>query len=130
MNVPGASAAKISGVAVVSVPVSDPERSKAFYVDQLGFELVRDDDSIPGIHWVQVAPRGGSTSLTLVTWFDTMPPGSLQGLVLQSEDLDSDYRTLLDRGVRFDSPPTRQPWGLEAVMVDPDGNRLVLQQRS
>jgi len=73
MNVHGASAVKISGVGVVSVPVSDPERSKAFYVDQLGFELVRDDDSIPGIRWVQVAPRGSSTSLTLVTWFDTMP---------------------------------------------------------
>jgi catechol 2,3-dioxygenase-like lactoylglutathione lyase family enzyme len=130
MNVHRASAAKISGVAVVSVPVSDPERSKAFYVNQLGFELVRDDDSVPGIRWLQVVPRGSSTSLTLVTWFDTMPSGSLQGLVLQSEDLDSDYRTLLDRGVNFDSPPTHQPWGLEAVMLDPDGNKLVLQQRA
>jgi uncharacterized glyoxalase superfamily protein PhnB len=85
---------------------------------------------MPGIRWVQVAPRGSSTSLTLVTWFDTMPPGSLLGLVLQSEDLDSDYRTLMDRGVRFESPPTHQPWGLEAVMLDTDGNKLVLQQRS
>jgi catechol 2,3-dioxygenase-like lactoylglutathione lyase family enzyme len=130
MNVHGASAVKISGVAVVSVPVSDPERSKAFYVDQLGFELVRDDDSMPGIRWVQVAPRGSSTSLTLVTWFDIMPPGSLHGLVLQSDDMDSDYLTLMDRGVRFESPPTQQPWGREAVIVDPDGNKLVLQQRS
>jgi catechol 2,3-dioxygenase-like lactoylglutathione lyase family enzyme len=130
MNVHGASAVKISGVAVVSVPVSDPERSKGFYVDQLGFDLVRDDDSMPGLRWVQVAPRGSSTSLTLVTWFDTMAPGSLQGLVLQSEDLDADYSTLLDRGVSFDSPPTQQPWGREAVIVDPDGNKLVLQQRS
>jgi hypothetical protein len=73
---------------------------------------------------------GSSTSLTLVTWFDTMAPGSLQGLVLQSEDLDADYSALLDRGVRFESPPTQQPWGREAVIVDPDGNKLVLQQRS
>ena len=129
MNVQGASAAKISGVAVVSIPVSDPARSKAFYVDQLGFQLVRDDDSIPCIRWVQVAPREISTSLTLVTWFGTMPPGSLQGLVLQSDDLDSDYRTLMDRGVSFDSPPTQQPRGLNAVMLDPDGNKLVLQRR-
>jgi len=84
---------------------------------------------MPGIRWVQVAPRGSSTSLTLVTRFDTMPPGSLLGLVLQSEDLDSDYRTLMDRGVRFESPPPHQPWGLEAVMLDPDGNKLVLQRR-
>jgi len=52
MNVHRASAVKISGVAVVSVPVSDPERSKGFYVDQLGFDLVRDDDSMPGLRWV------------------------------------------------------------------------------
>ena len=90
----------------------------------------RDDGAMPGLRWVQVAPRGSSTSLTLVTWFATMPPGSLQGLVLQSEDLDADYSTLLDRGVSFDSSPTQQPWGREAVIVEPDGNKLVLQQRS
>jgi len=47
-----------------------------------------------------------------------------------SDDLDSGYRTLMDRGVRFESSPTQQPWGREAVNVDPDGNKLVLQQRS
>jgi catechol 2,3-dioxygenase-like lactoylglutathione lyase family enzyme len=118
----------VQDVKVVSVPVSDPERAKEFYVDKLGFELTRDDDSVPGIRWVQVKPKGTSTSLTLVTWFDTMPAGSLQGLVLGSSDLERDCEALAANDVQFDQPPHRQPWGLEAVIRDPDGNRLVLQQ--
>jgi catechol 2,3-dioxygenase-like lactoylglutathione lyase family enzyme len=118
----------VRDVRVVSVPVSDQERAKEFYVEKLGFELSRQDDSVPGIRWVQVTPKGGGTSLTLVTWFETMPPGSLQGLVLGSDDLEQDYADLVARRVEFDRPLQRQPWGTEAVIRDPDGNKLVLQQ--
>lgn len=115
-------------VAVVSVPVSDQERARRFYVDQLGFELVRDDTSVPGMRWVQVNPKGSPTSLTLVNWFDSMPPGSLRGLVFGVDDLSAEYERLVGRGVEFDGPPQQQPWGTEAVFRDPDGNEFVLQQ--
>ena len=118
----------VQDVTVVSVPVSDQDRAKAFYVDTLGFELIRDDDSVPGIRWVQVTPHEGATALTLVTWFGTMPAGSLRGLVLACDDLDAEYHRLHAAGVQFDSPPQRQPWATEAVLRDPDGNMLVLQQ--
>lgn len=118
----------INAVTVVSVPVSDQDRARKFYTEALGLQVVRDDSSVPGIHWVQVAPPGGGTALTLVTWFDTMPPGSLRGLVLASGDLTADYRRLRDLGVQFDEPPRKQPWATEAVLRDPDGNQLVLQQ--
>ncbi len=118
----------IQSVAVVSVPVSDQERAKAFYVDKLGMELVREDDSVLGIRWVMVAPKGGGTALTLVTWFESMPPGSLQGLVLRSDDLQADYQALVADGVEFDGPPKQQPWATETVFSDPDGNNIVLQQ--
>jgi catechol 2,3-dioxygenase-like lactoylglutathione lyase family enzyme len=118
----------VSGVTVVSVPVSDQDRAKKFYTEVLGFQLLRDDDSVPGIRWIQVAPPGSSTALTLVTWFDTMPPGSLRGLVLASSDLASDYQRLQALGADFDQAPMRQPWATEAVLRDPDGNQLVLQQ--
>ncbi|HEV8649852.1 MAG TPA: VOC family protein [Actinomycetes bacterium] len=74
----------VQDVVVVSVPVSDQERAKAFYVDKLGFELRREDDSVPGIRWVQWPP-GGTTALTLVTWFESIPPGSLNGARAQVE---------------------------------------------
>jgi catechol 2,3-dioxygenase-like lactoylglutathione lyase family enzyme len=118
----------VQDVIVVSVPVSNQDRAKAFYVDELGLELRREDDSVPGIRWVQVAPRGGTTALTLVTWFESMPPGSLQGLVLKSSNLQADYEALMAKGVEFDGPPQRQPWATEAVLHDPDGNSIVLQQ--
>ena len=118
----------IIDVTVVSVPVSDQDKARKFYTETLGLRLVRDDDSIPGIRWIQVAPQGGGTALTLVTWFDTMPPGSVRGLVLATDDLDRDYQRLLGLGVGFDEPPAQQPWAREAVLRDPDGNQLVLQQ--
>lgn len=118
----------IAEVSVVSVPVSDQERARSFYVDTLGFQLIRDDSSIPGIRWVQVTPRRGGTSLTLVTWFESMPAGSLQGLVFACDKLEEDCERLRSQGVPFDRPLERQPWGMEAVIRDPDGNRLVLQQ--
>jgi catechol 2,3-dioxygenase-like lactoylglutathione lyase family enzyme len=119
----------VQKVTVVSVPVSDQERAKAFYVDTLGLELVRDDDSVPELRWIQVAPKQGGTALVLVTWFDSMPPGCLRGLVLSSDDLRADYQQLVAKGVQFDGPPQPQPYAaLEAVAHDPDGNRLVLQQ--
>jgi catechol 2,3-dioxygenase-like lactoylglutathione lyase family enzyme len=120
----------IQAVRVVSVPVSDQERAKSFYVSRLGFDLIRDDRSVPGMRWVQVAPKGSPISLTLVTWFDSMPAGSLQGLVLVTDDLAADYTRLTELGVRFDQPPTQQEWATEAMLRDPDGNRLVLQQAS
>ena len=118
----------VRGIRVVSVPVSDQERAKAFYVDKLGLRLERDDDSVPGLRWIQVSPAGGSHALTLVTWFDTMPAGSLQGLVLTCDDLQADYAALVAKGVEFDAPLQQRPWGAEAVVRDPDGNRIVLQQ--
>jgi catechol 2,3-dioxygenase-like lactoylglutathione lyase family enzyme len=118
----------VQDVTVVSVPVSDQERAKQFYVDTLGFELRGDDDTVPGIRWVIVGPRGGTTSLTLVTWFDSMPAGSLRGLVLSSDDVRAEYEALAAKGVQFDGPPQRRPWGTETVLYDPDGNSIVLQQ--
>lgn len=117
----------VQDVRVVSVPVSDPDRAREFYVDKLGFE-VQEDRSVPGMRWIRVSPKGGTTALTLVTWFDTMPAGSLRGLVLVSDDIHADYEALVAGGVPFEGPPTDQPWGTETVMYDPDGNHLVLQQ--
>jgi predicted enzyme related to lactoylglutathione lyase len=57
-----------------------------------------------------------------------MPPGSLRGLVLASTDLAADHQRLSGLGVDFDQPPTQQPWATEAVLRDPDGNEIVLQQ--
>lgn len=71
------------------------------------------------MRWIEVAPKGSTTSLTLVTWFEGMPPGSLQGLVVATDDIHSTYEELVARGVSFDFPPTQMPGGVQAVFRDP-----------
>ena len=115
----------ITNVQVVSVPVDDQERAKIFYVDVLGFELRAENSWGEGMRWVEVAPKDSFTSLSLVTWFGSMPSGSLQGLVA-TDDIQMTYEELVARGVPFDFPPTEQPGGTQAVFRDLDGNGLVL----
>jgi catechol 2,3-dioxygenase-like lactoylglutathione lyase family enzyme len=119
----------ITHIDVVSLPVQDQERARDFYVGTLGFDLVRQNEMGPAQQWIQVAPRGGQTSITLVTWFDTMPAGSLQGLVLHTDDIDAQTAELISRGVEVPDGVQSAPWGRFVVFADPDGNRLVLQGR-
>lgn len=119
----------IKSVQIVSIPVSDQERAKSFYVDTLGFELRADNPWGAGMRWVEVAPADSLTSLALVTWFESMPPGSLQGLVVATDDIRTTHDELVARGVPFDFPPTEMSGGIQAVFRDPDGNGLVLHGR-
>jgi catechol 2,3-dioxygenase-like lactoylglutathione lyase family enzyme len=119
----------ISHVQVLSLPVTDQDRALRFYTDVLGFDVVH-DVSMPVGRWVQVRPPGAETSVTLVTWFGSMPPGTLRGLVLESDDLDRDVAELDRRGVSFADGIRKEPWGRYATFADPDGNGLTLQTSS
>jgi catechol 2,3-dioxygenase-like lactoylglutathione lyase family enzyme len=117
----------ITNVQLFSIPVTDQDRARDFYVDVLGFDLVREMPMGPGQRWVQVRPRGAQTSITLVTWFESMPAGSLTGVVLESDDIESDLAQLRAHGVATDDAIADQPWGRSVGLSDPDGNRLILQ---
>lgn len=123
----------IKDIQVVSIPVSDQERAKTFYVETLGFELRSDASFGEGEfqqRWVEVAPAGATTRLTLVTWFPQMPAGSVQGLVLVTDDIQGDFAALKERGLTFASEIESAPWGTYATFSDPDGNGWVLQQNA
>lgn len=113
-------------IAIVSVPVSDQAKAKAFYTDVLGFSVVSDNPMGPQQRWVQLEPSGGGASITLVTWFESMKPGGQQGLVLTTGDIDARRAELAARGVEI-SEVQSQPWGRFATFRDPDGNGWVLQ---
>jgi catechol 2,3-dioxygenase-like lactoylglutathione lyase family enzyme len=112
---------------IVSVPVADQEASKAFYRDVLGFTLLREEAMGPSGKWIQLAPPGCATTIALVTWFDNMKPGALQGVMLNSTDIDSDHQILTSRGLQL-SKIEQQPWGRYAMFKDPDGNGWILRQ--
>jgi catechol 2,3-dioxygenase-like lactoylglutathione lyase family enzyme len=117
----------ITRVQLFSLPVSDQARAKAFYVDTLGFDLISEADMGPDMHWLQVAPRGAATAITLVTWFPSMPAGSVRGTVLETDSLDADVATLRERGIEI-ADIEEQPWGRYVQFSDPDGNGLILQE--
>lgn len=114
-------------IQLFSLPVTDQDRARDFYTGTLGFELVADTTMGPDQRWVQVRPPGGATSITLVTWFPTMPPGAAKGTVLETSDLDGDVAALRSRGVVIDADIQEAPWGRFVTFDDPDGNGLVLQ---
>lgn len=120
----------ITRALIVSVPVADQDRAKDFYVNTLGFDLTADEMFGENSRWVQVTPKGAATSLTLITHFPTMPPGSLKGLVLETDDLDGDVERLLGLGVDIPAGIEEQPWARFAQFADADGNGIVLQARS
>lgn len=117
----------ITHIELLSVPVSDQERAKDFYVNTLGFDLVADNAMGPDQRWVQVRPKGSQTSITFVDWFETMPPGSLKGLVIETDDLQGDIAALGARGLEIPEGVQDAPWGRYVTFDDPDGNGIVLQ---
>jgi catechol 2,3-dioxygenase-like lactoylglutathione lyase family enzyme len=118
----------ISKVQVVSVPVSDQDRAKEFYLNVLGMELLGDTKMDDTMRWVQVAPPGTDTSLTLVTWFPTMVPGSLKGLVLEVLDMEATIAEIASKGFVIEGDIDEQPWGRFVSFDDPDGNRIILRE--
>jgi len=118
---------KLERIDILSVPVSDQREAKQFYTEALGFEVIRDNPMGPDQRWIQLAPRGAETSITLVTWFDSMPAGSIQGLVLTTVDLDADFAELQSRGVDLSEIETAE-WGRYTTFTDPDGNGWVLHE--
>src|SRR5271170_7470874 len=77
------------GVCVVSVPVTDQDKAAAFYTTYLGFEVIEDSPMGPTMRWVQLGCGDQFTSITLTTWFDTMPAGSITGLLIDVPDVDA-----------------------------------------
>lgn len=122
----------VSSLEVISVPVSDQDRAKRFYAEVLGFTAEMDSSFGGGdMRWVSLRPPGGGTAITLVTWFETMPPGSLRGTVLGCDDLEQALGLLGGRGLEFAEEQIQEaPWGRWKTFTDPDGNGWVLQQNT
>lgn len=112
-------------LSIVSVPVSDQERAKAFYRDVLGFKVVRDQPMGSKHQWIQMRPPSGSAGITLVTWFDSMPPGSVQGLILETMDIEHVHDKLRGQGLAITDIQVAD-WGRFATFDDLDGNGWVL----
>ncbi len=84
---------------LVPVPVTDVDRAKAFYVDQLGFNADFDQVVNEGLRFVQLTPPGSACSIVLGIGITEMTPGSQKGLMLVVEDVAATRQELIGRGV-------------------------------
>jgi catechol 2,3-dioxygenase-like lactoylglutathione lyase family enzyme len=112
---------------LVAVPVSDVDRAKAFYTDQVGFNADHDHTVRDEIRFVQLTPPGSACSIAIGKGVIDAPPGSIEGLQLVVDDIEAAHAELSGRGVEV-SDVQDFPWGRFVFFADPDGNRWAVQQ--
>ncbi|GID96685.1 VOC family protein [Amorphoplanes digitatis] len=129
---------------VVIVPVTDIDRAKAFYADQLGFNVDHDVHLGEGRRLVQLTPPGSGCSVVIGEGVvPDMAPGSLRGLQLVVADIVAAHAELVERGVKvgdvtvLDGDADKLARGGAALdnvgfvfFEDPDGNGWAVQQIS
>jgi catechol 2,3-dioxygenase-like lactoylglutathione lyase family enzyme len=114
-------------IELVAIPVTDVDRAKAFYVDQVGFNDDHDYQVNEDLRFVQLTPPGSACSVVLGTGITDMPPGSQRGVQMVVADVAAVRDSLLAHGVEA-SDIDVQPWGSFVKFADPDGNTWALQQ--
>ena len=112
---------------LIAVPVSDPDRAKAFYVDQAGFNADHDHKVSEDVRFIQLTPPGSACSIALGKGVIDTEPGSVQGLQLVVEDIEAARADLAGRGVEV-SEIQDFDWGRFVFFSDPDGNGWSVQQ--
>jgi predicted enzyme related to lactoylglutathione lyase len=112
---------------LVAVPVSDVDRAKRFYTDQVGFNADHDHQISDELRFVQLTPPGSACSIALGTGLTDAQPGSVTGLQLVVSNIEAARAHLVDGGVEV-SEAQDFPWGRFVFFADPDGNRWAVQQ--
>ena len=126
---------------VTTLPVADVDRAKAFY-QRLGWRLDIDFEPAPGVRGVQITPPGSPASIQFGQNTNSMKPGSIEGLFLVVDDIETARQDLIERGADVSEiwhiepgkgpvpgpDPERRSYFSRASFADPDGNRWVLQE--
>jgi predicted enzyme related to lactoylglutathione lyase len=112
---------------LITVPVTDVDRAKAFYTEQAGFVAEHDHQVDETLRFVQLTPPGSSCSIAIGQGLTWSAPGSMAGLQLVVEDIEQARAQLTNAGVEA-SEVEVFPWGSFTSFSDPDGNRWAVQQ--
>jgi catechol 2,3-dioxygenase-like lactoylglutathione lyase family enzyme len=112
---------------LVYIPVSDVDRAKAFYTEQVGFHEDHDHTVNDEIRFIQLTPPGSACSIALGKGLTESEPGVVPGIQIVVESVETARRELAQRGVEV-SEIDRLPWGAFVHFRDPDGNRWSLQE--
>jgi catechol 2,3-dioxygenase-like lactoylglutathione lyase family enzyme len=112
---------------LVPLPTSDVDRSKAFYVDQVGFHLDHDVEPGNGMRIVQLTPPGSACSVVVGSVMGDPDAPRVQGLHLVVDDIAAARDLLAGNGVPISD--VQDMGGVKfAYFADPDGNSWALQE--
>ena len=111
---------------LIAIPVSDVDRAKAFYTEQVGFNADHDHVVSEDIRFVQLTPPGSACSIALGKGITDAPPGAAQGIQMVVADIHVAHAELSGRGVEV-SDVQEFPWGSFVFFSDPDGNGWAVQ---
>jgi catechol 2,3-dioxygenase-like lactoylglutathione lyase family enzyme len=112
---------------LVALPVTDVDRAKAFYTEQVGFTADYDASPSDEIRFVQLTPPGSACSIAIGRGLVDSEPGSVAGLQLVVSSAADAHADLAGRGVEV-SDIQEFPWGKFVFFSDPDGNRWAVQE--
>jgi len=112
---------------LVMIPVSDIDRAKRFYVDNIGFNADHDHTVSPELRFVQLTPPGSACSIAIGRGIVDTPPGSVHGMQLVVEDIERTRADLVARGADV-SEIEDLAWGRFIYFADPDGNQWAIQE--
>jgi predicted enzyme related to lactoylglutathione lyase len=117
----------ISHLKFASIPVRDQNRALDFYTEKLGFTIITDQPFDAKQRWIELRVPKAETRLVLFTpegHEDRV--GTFTGLSFACDDVEKTYAEYHARGVTFEGPPQKQPWGAFAKFRDSEGNCFVL----
>ena len=112
---------------LVAVPVSDVDRSKAFYTEKAGFNADHGHRVSDEVRFVQLTPPGSACSIAIGSGISQSEPGSVQGMQLVVSDINAARTELAERGVDV-SEVQEFDWGSFVFFSDLDGNGWAVQQ--
>jgi len=113
-------------IELILIPVSDIDRAKAFYVDQVGFHADFDQRVDENLRFVQLTPPGSACSIAFGQGLTDAEPGSVKGMQVVIDDADRAFAELSAKGVTV-TPVQDLAWGRFVYFSDPDGNAWALK---
>lgn len=119
----------ITHLKFASVPCRDQDAALKFWTEKVGFRVLT-DQPMGAQRWIELGIHNSDTRLVLFTpdGHEDRIGGFFNGS-FACDDVEATYRQLSARGVVFEGPPDKQPWGTFARFTDSEGNQFIMSGR-
>jgi predicted enzyme related to lactoylglutathione lyase len=119
----------ITHLKFAGIPVRDQDAALKFWTEKIGARVTT-DSPMGAQRWIELKLGSSQTGIVLFTpEGHEERVGSFWNGSFACDDVEATYRQLSEKGVEFEGPPQKQPWGTFCIFRDPDGNRFVMGSR-